>query len=218
VCVNCRGHCGTGAQGRWQTALVTDDTELDELRRSLLRGGRPRLTAEQGDEAFDQHILLAARIHRAARLNQAASDGEGLKAWRRYFTDHFSPFRDREADVLWRDWRCQLIKDGTPGPDIALTHGSPRVHWTRDTSGRLLIDLESMWDEFEASVESFVESLTRDARKRGIVLKRFREREWTVQSFEPHHFAGLSSDLADGALVSLSATAMSASSQPPKPR
>ena len=193
------------------------DQELEQLRRSLLRGGRPRLTPEQGDEAFERHILLAARVHRAARLNQAASDGEG-RAWRRYFEEHFPPFRDREADLLWRDWRCRLVKDETPGEGIGLAHGSPSVHWTRDESRRLLIDLESMWGDFEQSVNSFIESFARNPRRRKIVLNRYHERVWTVQPFEPHHFAGLSSDLADGALVSLSATAMSASSQPPKPR
>lgn len=191
---------------------MEDGQALGELGRSLLRGGRPQLTAEQGEEAFDRHVLLAARVHRASRLNQAAGDREG-QAWRRYFEQHFPRLRHLQADVLWADWRCALVKDDTPGPRVVLAHGSQRTHFTRDESGRLLVDLESMWDDFAESVDSFVASLERDRRRRTIVLRRYRERVWTVEPFQPDHHAGLSSNLADAALrAGAAATAVTATS------
>ena len=196
---------------------MTGDDKLQELRRSLLRGGRPKLTPQQGDEAFERHMLLASRIHRAARLNQAKNDGEG-EAWCRYFDQHFPPFRGQQAKLLWDDWRTRLLKDETPGGGVVVSHGSARAHWTRDASGRLLVDLESMWDDFEKSVESFIDSLAADPRRRRIVLDRYRKRVWTVQQFQPVRSAGLSSDLADAAIAgSAAATAVSASNPPKKP-
>jgi hypothetical protein len=190
---------------------MVDDEQLDELRVSLLRGGRPNLGPEEGDEAFDRHILLAARIHQAARLNQAASDNE-TQAWVRYFDDHFTPTHAVKAKLLWTDWRCRLLKDTTPGGNVVLAHGSARVHWTRDARGRLLIDLESMWDDFEQSVDNFIATLAADQRRRKVVLARFRDRVWTVEHFEPVGYAGFSSALADAGLANTGgATAVSAS-------
>ena len=164
--------------------------ELEELRASLLGGNRLLLTPEQGDEAFERHMLLAARIHRAARLNQANNDGDG-EAWVRYFEQHFSPFRALEAKLLWDEWRCKLLKDETPGGGIGISHGSARTHWTRDEDGVLFINLESMWDDFEASVDSFIASLAVDPKRRKIVLARYQARAWTVQPFVPVRSAGL---------------------------
>ncbi len=158
------------------------DDELRELRDALMSGGRPQLTREQGAEAFERHMLLASRIHRAARLNQRVSDGEG-EAWVRYVEDHFPPTRRADAKLLWDDWRTTLLKDESPGGQVAVTHLSPNAHWGRTSNGQLVIDLESMWDDFAASVESFVGSLCADPERRTIALHRFRERVWIVQEF-----------------------------------
>jgi hypothetical protein len=188
--------------------------ELDELRAALLRGGRPKLTPQQGDEAFDRHMLLAARIHRAARLNAAKSDRDG-EAWSRYFEQHFPSARALQAKLLWDDWRCRLLKDETLGGGVVISHGSARAHWTRDASDRLFVDLEAMWDDFEKSVESFIGSLAADTRRRRIVLARYKARVWTVQPFRPVRSADLSFSLADAAIAgSAAATAMSANNPP----
>jgi hypothetical protein len=52
-----------------------DEQALAELRASLLRRPRPNPRPDQGDEAFDQHMLLAASVHRAAALFRKGDDG-----------------------------------------------------------------------------------------------------------------------------------------------
>lgn len=154
------------------------------IRGALLDDLRTRLTPEQGVEAFARHQLLAIRFHRAARLNQRSSDGEG-EGWQRYFVDHF-PRGAQHARLLWAEWRVPLLKDETPGLGVAITHGQPQAHWLM-TSGGFCIDLESMWDDFERSVESFVRLLTRDSQRRRVASERWRTQQWSVQpvSFVP---------------------------------
>jgi hypothetical protein len=74
--------------------------------------------------------------------------------------------------VLWTDWRTSLLKDGAPGAAVLVTHGQPLAHWQRDASGRLCIDLESMWADFEASVDSFLEFLRSADDRCRVVLER----------------------------------------------
>lgn len=66
--------------------LAAMEPALQELPASFLRGLRVDLGPDDGDEAFDRHILLAVRIHRAACLNQTAADRDG-HGWTRYI--HF---------------------------------------------------------------------------------------------------------------------------------
>ena len=154
--------------------------ELEQLRTSLLRGLRVDLTPEQGDEAFERHQLLAIRLHRAARLNQTGK-GEGA-GWQQYFDEHF-PRGGTHAGLLWENWRVTLLKDEMPGEGVVITHCRPDAHWQPvEPGGRLCLNLESMWDEFEASVDHLVESLRSDAARRKVVLKRWRERRWRVET------------------------------------
>ena len=86
--------------------------ELDGLRASLLHRLRPEvpLGPEEGDAAFDQHVLLAVRIHRAARLCQTVS-GEG-NGWRQFFVEFFPNDRNGRSDaiLLWKRWRYGLLR------------------------------------------------------------------------------------------------------------
>ena len=86
--------------------------ELADMRDSLLRDRPSALLPTQGNEAFQQHKLLASAVHRASRLNGRKSDNE-TEAWVRYFDEHFPPARnDREdARTLFGDWRTSLLKD-----------------------------------------------------------------------------------------------------------
>ncbi|MGZ8739940.1 MAG: hypothetical protein ACXWZ8_05035 [Gaiellaceae bacterium] len=154
------------------------DPNLALMKKALLWGLRVNLTPEQGDEAFERHQLLAIRFHRAARLNDRAGDREG-QGWSRYFKEHF-PRGDAHAELLWHKWRVPLLKDDTPGVGIAITHGQPQIHWEMTGAG-LCVDLESMWDDFEQSVNAFVGSLERDAKRRKVALERWSARQWTVQ-------------------------------------
>lgn len=73
-----------------------------------------------------------------------------------------------------------MLKKNTPGPRVALTHGrKPGAHWSR-VGGRLVIDLDEMWDDFEFGVNRLVESLRIDPARRRVVLDRFSKQEWTV--------------------------------------
>jgi hypothetical protein len=157
--------------------------ELVELRADLLRG-RPRpLGPGDGDEAFQQHKLLAAAVHRAAKLDQRGSESE-TESWVRHIVDHFPEGRNGEADarLLFADWRTSLLKNGTPGPRVPITHGQPHAHRARDTEGRLCLNLEGAWDDYAASVESFMADLHTSPRRQ-IVLDRWRKQRWTVEPF-----------------------------------
>jgi hypothetical protein len=194
-------------------ARVQVPPDLATLREALLRNLRRTLGPEDGDEAFDCHILLAVRVHRAVRLNARASDGEG-EAWRRYFGAYFPAGRNSAADAqfLWEKWRTGLLKDESPR---AITHGQSGAHWLPLPGGGFCVNLESMWDDFEHSVSRFVQALQADAADahRRIVLRRFAERAWTVQQVPlvPHAqlFPGPTVYPGRLSVATTSATAMS---------
>lgn len=192
-------------------------TELDELRASLLRELRRTLGPTDGDAAFDCHILLAVRIHRAAGLNARCDDGDGT-AWRRYFVDYFPEGRNSEADAgfLWSKWRTEMLKRESP---YAIAHGQSGAHWYRLSGGGLCVNLESMWDDFEYSVDRFMSALQSDTRKRKTALRRWRARSWTVERLPLHPSKGLfpSETLYPGGVelsVGATATAMMGSDPP----
>jgi hypothetical protein len=152
----------------------TEERELEALRGALLFGLHVSLPAENpGYAAFERHQLLAIRFHRAARLN-APREGEG-QGWRTYFREHF-PRGDAHAPLLWEDWRVQLLKDESPGKRVLVSHGQPEWHWKLDSRQRLFIDLESMWEDFERSVESFIGLLAFDDERRSKTLQEWRRR------------------------------------------
>lgn len=124
-------------------------------------------------------------IHRAVKLTQRGP-GEG-KAWVRYFVDFFPAGRNGEAEAktLWEHWRTRLLKEGTPGPRVALAHGQSHIHWKRNPEGVLAVNLEDMWDDFAVSVENLIASLRTDHSRCTVVLSRWRERSWQVESFYP---------------------------------
>ncbi len=161
------------------------EAELAELRAELLRGRSRALEPDEGDEAFQQHKLLASAIHRAAKLNQRKSESE-TNAWVRYLVKHFPAGRNSEADtrLLFSDWRTSLLKQDTPGPRVTITHGQSVLHWQRDESGRVCLNLEDAWDDYAASVDSFIEHL-RDSSRRKVVLARWRKHRWVVEPFIP---------------------------------
>jgi hypothetical protein len=143
-----------------------------------MRTRRP-LGPEDGDEAFDRHIPLAVRIHRAAGLNARASDKEG-QAWRRYVVDYFPPGHNTaaDADFLWSEWRTRLLKHESPR---GITHGQAGAHWHPLPEGGFCVNLESIWDDFEHSVVRFMEALEADEPRRMEVLRRWRGRSWTIR-------------------------------------
>ncbi len=161
------------------------EAELAELRAELLRG-RPRvLEPDEGDEAFQQHKLLASAVHRAAKLDQRKGESE-TDAWVRYLVKHFPAGRNSEADArpLFSDWRTSLLKQDTPGPRVTVTHGQSALHWQRDESGHVCLNLEDAWDDYAASVDSFIEHL-RVSLRRKVVLARWRKQRRVVEPFIP---------------------------------
>jgi len=70
-----------------------------------------------------------------------------------------------------------------PGRGVAITHGRREAHWQQTALG-LCINLESMWDDFESSVDRFVGELTQNADRRARTLEFFDKTQWSVQSVE----------------------------------
>jgi hypothetical protein len=154
-----------------------DEAALDALRASLLGRPRPELRPDQGDEAYDQHLLLAAAVHRAACLFRNGKDGE---TWRKYVTTFFPEGRNAPEDAqrLWEGWRTSLLKNGQP--IVPVTHGQPHLHWRRE-GGRPVLNLEDAWDDYRHSVERFIEHLRSYPDERAKTLERWRDRSWTVR-------------------------------------
>ena len=186
---------------------MTDEQYLEELRASLLRRRPPALGPEDGEEAFRQHQVLAIAIHRAVKLIQEGSEGEGA-AWTRYFEQFFPQGHNgrEEAKLLWSHWRTGLVKSETPGSKVKLSHGQSQVHWVRDREGALGVNLEDMWDDFFQSVDRLMGALRNDATLQATVLGRFAKQTVTVKPFQPagscwDATSAVSASVASGATV-----------------
>lgn len=172
------------------------DKELIELQARLLGDRPPPLGPDDGAHAYRQHAVVASAVLRAARLNRRGDDGDG-RSFRKYIERFFPPTYRADAGILWHDWRCSILKTHGPGPRIAVTHGQPHLHLTRDNNQRLCIDLESMWADFETSVGAFIEHLQQDPERREVVLAR-------VNSYRVEPFVGLGNSLAVGSVSAAS--------------
>ena len=144
---------------------------LEALRALLLSDSMPVVAGQEGLN-FQAHKLLTTLIHRAAGLHahHKPSDTEG---WTRYIVDFFPPGQNgaEDARLLFKDWRCTLLKDGSVGPGVAILHGQSWSHWRR-SDGVLMINLESMWADYEYSVERFIEFLRVTPERSALALQR----------------------------------------------
>jgi hypothetical protein len=152
------------------------DAELQRLLDRLLWRLHVPLTHEDGDEAFERHILLAVHLTRAADLFGAGDAGRSR--WVDFLTNYFpdGPYSEDVARALWDDWRNGLVHDVAPR-GLAVTHLHPEWHLRRP-EGRLCVDLESMGSHFEHAVRRAVGSLEDDASRREVVLTRWMD--WEV--------------------------------------
>jgi hypothetical protein len=186
---------------------VSPGSDLPELKASLLRDLGVELRSDQGDQAFERHQLLAIRFNRAARLNRRKSDQRDGTIWNRYFDEHF-PRGVEHADLLWNEWRVPLLKDETPGKGVAISHGQPELHW-QIMSGGLYLNLESLWDDYAASVEHFIAMLDTNTERREIALERWEKLRWAVQmvSVEPSDASLLEPNVYTASAASVSTSA-----------
>jgi len=183
---------------------------LRKLREQTVAQRPSELGPHQGARAFQEHKLLAAAIQRVTLLDRQKSESE-TDAWVRYFVRCFPAPRNGAADarLLFGDWRTSLIKDGAPGARVVMAHGQAHAHWISDTRDRLSIDLESMWDDFERSLDAFEKYLRENPSRCGIVLDRFRKKgTFSVEELIPGDFRAL----ADATVFDSSAFSASASS------
>lgn len=166
------------------------DDKLTGLRAQLLAHRPAPLEPGQGAAAFQFHTLLSTTVHQASKLDARAQDSE-TGAWVRYVTRYFPAGRNDEDDakLLWVEWRTSLLKVGAPGPNLLITHGQPKAHWARDGTGRLCLDLESMWADFAVSVNAFVKFLETAPDRRKIALERSMRSAITVEIV---HFSAIS--------------------------
>jgi hypothetical protein len=193
-------------------SVAVEVRALADLRTALL-ADRPtrQLCPDEGEEAFRQHKILAAAVHRATRLDERCSDPSDTFTWVRYFENYFpEPRNDPEAARdLFGHWRTDLVKDHITGQTISVTHRQSHLHWVR-VNGRLVLNLESMWDDFATSVDAFIDALRAKRDRREIVLKRWRERTYVIEYVSP-------TSLPVGTVMSLSsAQSITAAPLPPK--
>ena len=134
--------------------------------------------------AFMSHVLLASVVHNATRLDQYGAESQ-TGAWIRYLLSYFPAGKNSDADarLLWTDWRTALLKKQAPGPGVLVTHGQSAVHWRRDQQGRLCINLEDMWADFESWVSVFIEYLRKTPDRRDVALGRAQESSVAVIQF-----------------------------------
>jgi hypothetical protein len=163
---------------------VTEPT-LADLRDVLLVGLRPAKPLRRRDDelVFERHQLLVIRFRAAVRLTQGGK-AKGRDRWVAYFRDHF-PRGGEHARLLWARWRKPLLANEPPGPGVIVTHGRPDAHWQHALVGQrpaLVVDLESMWDDFEQSVESFLDACRGDEQCAAQALRRCSRRPQVVSA------------------------------------
>ena len=76
-----------------------------------------------------------------------------------------------------------MLKRESP---YAITHGQSGPHWYRLPGGGFCVNLESMWDDFEYSVDRFMGALQTDMRRRKTVLRRWHARSSTIRRLPLH--------------------------------
>lgn len=155
------------------------DLELERLQDSLLWRVHVELSREDGDEAFERHILLAVRINRAALLWGTGNSDQ--RKWVQFLTTFFpgDRYTDDVALLLWTDWRNGLVKDGSPRSGVAVAHRHREWHLV-SVDGPLVVNLESMCEDFDEAVHAAVASLEGKAERRTIVLIRWKD--WEVRT------------------------------------
>lgn len=184
------------------------DPDLTKLRESLLRKLRVNLGPGQDNDAFERHQLLAIRFHRAARLNLPNAPSE-TTGWVQYLEEHF-PKGKEHAERLWIYWRISLLKNECPGSRVVISHGQPHFHWQIvDPGARLYINLESMWDDFERSVDHFLRMLSTNPERQEAALAWWAKHQYSVQTVRLVHPLPTSIESVASASASASASSLS---------
>jgi hypothetical protein len=187
---------------------------LRRLREQALRWRPGELGPDEGDEAFQQHKLLATGIQKITLLDRFKDSESETNAWVRYFVRCFPEDRNdgTDARLLFDDWRTSLIKNGAPGERVVICHGrQPNSHWVWDRHDRLSIDLESMWDDFGHSLGEFDRYLRENPDRCAIALDRFnRKGTFTVEELIPRDYGMLAGPtVVDSRSAEFSASASS---------
>jgi hypothetical protein len=154
--------------------------KLPDVHAALKQRLRETLRCEDGVRAFELHQLLAIRFTRLSRLSAPSKvKGDGER-WRLLLSEH-SPRGEEHEHLLWTQWRSGLLKNDAPGPDIAVAHLEPEAHRTFVSPGnKLLLNLESLWDEYEGTVVSLVAACATNEILCERVLTRWAEHDWSV--------------------------------------
>ena len=88
---------------------------------------------------------------------------------------------------------CRSVKDETPGAGVAIAQGQPDAHWQpAGPERKLFLNIESLWDDYEAAVDHFIDACGKDEALRTRALTRWPKRQWTVQLLQvvdPNRFA-----------------------------
>jgi hypothetical protein len=158
---------------------------LEELKQDLTGDLRVALGAHDGKEAERRHRELAMLIHRTARLVYANSHGDQA-AWVDYLERWWPNMTAERARTLWTEWRKHLLKDGHPGTYV-ICHGQPRRHWNPQPPGnRIALNLESLWDDYEQSVDNLITECRRDTELQFRVLMTYDQRKLRVWTPAPY--------------------------------
>jgi hypothetical protein len=172
----------------------SEQEQLERLYKSLYepwglndikRSSSPRL-------AF---LGLVNWIDQVSRLATGVKNGEA--AWRRFSKNYLRRHvTEVEIRLLYRGLRSKLDHEYGTG-DVLLTHGHPERHW-HTVDAHLVLNLDSLIDEFDEAFRAFYAELTRDAQLRADVLQR------SQGLLAPVKVAEMSASVASSATISLS--------------
>ncbi len=145
----------------------TEREQLDRLYSSLY-APEGLAAVRETPNALIRFEALANWIDKVSRLSTGRKT-RGEPAWRHFARKYLArQVSDREVHLLYDGVRCKLSHEwGTK--DVLLTHEDPDAHWTYE-HGLLVLNLETLMEEYDAAFMAFYEALRSDATLRHLVL------------------------------------------------
>ena len=135
--------------------------------------------------AYQAFEIVLSAILRAALIEVPADKRKGANgdAFKRFVTQRFPEGRGRGDDDYARElWelRNYFVKERRTTSGVALTHFEPDRHLVRFPDGLLIINLESLMDDFRVAVHDLGDYLRSSPELRELARAELEQREMRV--------------------------------------